>query len=55
MADLVKNLVLEESGQGMAEYSLILAFITLAVIVFLGYLGNGIKGSYQNVVSKFTD
>ncbi len=35
----------DESGQGLAEYALILAFVALACITALGALGNGIANS----------
>jgi len=34
-----------ESGQGLAEYALILAFVALACIIALGALGDAIAGS----------
>jgi Flp pilus assembly pilin Flp len=35
----------DESGQGLAEYALILALVALACIVALGALGQGIASS----------
>ena len=35
----------DESGQGLAEYALILAFIALACVAALGALGNAIANS----------
>lgn len=34
-----------ESGQGLAEYALILTLVALACVVALGALGQGIAGS----------
>ena len=38
----IKNLLLENSGQGLVEYSLILLFIAIAVICVLQALGEKI-------------
>ncbi|KUK84147.1 MAG: Flp/Fap pilin component [Pelotomaculum thermopropionicum] len=43
----------EESGQGLAEYGLILAFIALAVFLALGSLGNAINSFYQDFAGLF--
>jgi Flp pilus assembly pilin Flp len=43
----------EESGQGLAEYGLILAFIALAVTLALGSLGNAIESFYQVLAGLF--
>ena len=53
MADTIKLFFIEESGQGLTEYSLILAFVALAVIFTLKNFGISISNSYQNTVSKF--
>lgn len=55
MTALTKKLLVEESGQGMAEYSLILALVAMAVVIALGLLGDGIVKSYQNTASKFPE
>jgi pilus assembly protein Flp/PilA len=39
MMEQMKRLVNDESGQGMAEYGLILALVAVVVIVALGLLG----------------
>lgn len=53
MAELIKDLIMGESGQGMAEYSLLLAFVALAVTMALGNLGNMLKSTYQTTAGKF--
>lgn len=55
MIVLTKKLFMEESGQGMAEYGLILAFVAMTVVVALSLLGDGIIKSYQNTASKFPE
>jgi pilus assembly protein Flp/PilA len=49
MMELVKRLIREEEGQGMAEYGLILALVAIAVIVALGILGGRISSKITNV------
>jgi Flp pilus assembly pilin Flp len=43
----------DDSGQSLAEYSLILAFIALACVVALGLLGLAISGSYTSILPGF--
>jgi Flp pilus assembly pilin Flp len=39
-----------EEGQTMAEYAVVLAVITIAVVVTLGLLSTAIKGKLNSVV-----
>jgi Flp pilus assembly pilin Flp len=39
-----------QDGQTMAEYSVVLAVITIAVVVTLGLLSTAIKGKMNSVV-----
>lgn len=41
--DLLKRLVKEEEGQGMIEYVLIVAFISIVAIVLIGNVGDKVK------------
>jgi Flp pilus assembly pilin Flp len=41
-----------ETGQTMAEYAVVLAVITIAIIGVLGFLAGGIKSSLNSVTSK---
>jgi Flp pilus assembly pilin Flp len=41
-----------ENGQTMAEYAVVLAVITVAIIATLGLLAGGIKNSLNSVTSK---
>jgi pilus assembly protein Flp/PilA len=47
MMEMFKNLLVEEEGQGMAEYALILAGVAIAVIVALIALGDEITTSFR--------
>ena len=49
---LVHGLRTREGGQTMAEYAVVLAVITVAIIVTLGLLAGGIKSSLNSVTSK---
>jgi Flp pilus assembly pilin Flp len=40
----------DESGQTMAEYAVVLAVITIAVIVTLGLLSDAISGQLSSVI-----
>ncbi|HOV79615.1 MAG TPA: Flp family type IVb pilin [Bacillota bacterium] len=49
MANILKRFWFEESGQGLAEYGLILALIAIACIAALGTLGGGIASKLEKV------
>lgn len=49
MSKLIKRLVVEEEGQGMAEYGLILALVAIVVIAGLTFLGPKIKEKFDAV------
>lgn len=46
---MLARLMIEESGQGMAEYALILAFIALACITAFSSLGKTIEAKITAV------
>ncbi len=50
----IKSLFVEESGQGLAEYGLILALVALAVVGGLTALAGGLDGLFDKIVAKFT-
>lgn len=45
----IKNLLKDESGQGMAEYALILAGIAIVVIAAINLLGPAIEDKLNKV------
>jgi len=49
MMNLFKRLVMEEEGQGMAEYGLILALVAVACIVGFQAIGNNLKTHLNTV------
>lgn len=49
MIQTIKRLCIEEQGQGMAEYGLILALIAIVVIGALSLLGEGISDKIEAV------
>jgi pilus assembly protein Flp/PilA len=48
----LKQLVVEEKGQGMVEYGLILALIAIVVIVALTDIGENIKDVFEDIGGK---
>lgn len=52
MITVLKRLVREEDGQGMAEYGLILALVAVAVIAALAALGPAIRDKIQGVIDS---
>ncbi|HBX23562.1 MAG TPA: Flp family type IVb pilin [Desulfotomaculum sp.] len=49
MLQLLKDLHHDESGQGMAEYGLIIALVAVVVIVALTAIGTRIKAKFEEV------
>lgn len=52
MLNTLKRLVIEEEGQGMAEYALILVAIALVCIGAYNLLGIGIEEKVDEATSK---
>jgi pilus assembly protein Flp/PilA len=53
MVNKLKQLVMEEEGQGMTEYGLIIGLIALAAIVGLGLFGTELNDMFTNLVEEF--
>jgi len=49
IAALIASIRRDEEGQGLAEYALILALISIAAIVIMGLLGGAIGGIFTKV------
>lgn len=49
MIEKMKNLVVEEEGQGMVEYGLIIALVSIAVIGALGLLGGSLSTIFGDI------
>lgn len=54
MKNLMNWLASEESGQGMVEYGLILALVSVAVVIVLGTMGGQLKAIFENISSHLT-
>ena len=54
MSNIFKKLMVEETGQGMAEYGLILALVAVVVVAALTVLGTGISAKLTEVNGKLT-
>ncbi|WP_209021665.1 Flp family type IVb pilin [Helcococcus ovis] len=52
MKNIMNWFMKEESGQGMVEYGLILALISVVVIAALTSVGTKIKGIFQNIAGN---
>jgi pilus assembly protein Flp/PilA len=52
MLKKIKSLFVEEQGQGMTEYGLILGLIALAVVAVLITMGGKIKDIFTNANTK---
>jgi pilus assembly protein Flp/PilA len=59
MRDFIMNLVARlqverEDGQAMVEYGLILALVSIAAIVVLGFIGTDVTAVFQSVDDALT-
>jgi pilus assembly protein Flp/PilA len=54
MLKKMKSLFVEEEGQGMTEYALVLGVIAVAVVTILATLRGQIVNMFTNVVSAIT-
>ncbi|MEW8985438.1 MAG: Flp family type IVb pilin [Bacillus sp. (in: firmicutes)] len=52
MMKKIKGLFIEEQGQGMTEYGLILGLIALAVVAILGMFGDELKIKFQALLDE---
>ena len=44
--------LMEDEGQGLTEYALILAFIAIVAILALQFLGSGVKNQLSTVANS---
>ena len=45
-------MVNDEEGQGLVEYALIIALVSIACVVALGLLGTGINGIFTSITGS---
>ena len=54
MLEMLRSFWNDESGQGLAEYAVLIALITLALIVIIGLFGAQILRVFSLVTSRLT-
>lgn len=54
MRNLLKRLWLEEEGQDLVEYGLLLALVTLAAIASLGTISKAVSNIFSNAAANLT-
>jgi pilus assembly protein Flp/PilA len=47
----MKKFFMNEEGQGMVEYGLIIALVAVVVIAAIALLGNGVKNTFGNITN----
>lgn len=52
MKDMVKWMASEESGQGMVEYGLIIALISVVLIVVLTNAADELKKTFEKITNE---
>ncbi|GEN44408.1 Flp family type IVb pilin [Alkalibacillus haloalkaliphilus] len=55
MKQFFKEFLLEEEGQGMAEYALVLGVIAVGVVGVLALFGEQIIEAFYDVIDNFND
>jgi len=50
--NIIKRLCKEESGQGMTEYGLIIALVSIALIVVLGLFKDKLVGIFNGITNN---
>ena len=55
MLDMAKNLFVDEQGQGMTEYALIIALVAVGIITLLLAFRGQIKNVFTNATTALTD
>lgn len=50
----ILNLIVNEEGQGMAEYAIILTFAVVVVIIAINAFGIAVRGNINNSVNKIS-
>ena len=52
MKALIKNLIVEESGQDHIEYALLAGFISLVAVTAITTVGTGVNGVYGDIATE---
>ena len=52
--EIMRRLVREEEGQGMVEYALIIALISVVAVLALTNLGTGIREKFNEILENFS-
>ena len=55
MKQLLKNLMVEESGQDLIEYALVAALVGLGAVAAMQGLSNSIKNTFNSVGTNLTN
>lgn len=55
MEKMLNWFVAEESGQGLVEYGLIIALVSIALITILGALSGGLGNIFKNVTDTLNN
>jgi len=49
---MLKSLFMDESGQGMVEYGLIIALVAVVIVIALTAMGGSVKGIFTTITGK---
>ena len=51
MKNMIKRLMVEDSGQDLIEYALLAGFISLIAVAAIETVGTGVNSVYQNIAA----
>jgi len=49
--NVIRRLIIEEEGQGLVEYALIIGLVTLFCVLAIGAAGGALSGWWSNLTS----
>ena len=49
LVNRIKGLVVNEEGQGLVEYALIIALVAIVILVAISILGRKVSNTYTNI------
>ena len=55
MKKMLRNLIIDETGQGLVEYALIVGLIALAAVAFIALSGTSVNTIWESISNRLGD